>query len=63
MLSRGREGGRQRVQVLNIAHRGASAYAPENTIAAFEKACELGADAIELDLRQTLDEQQVIASP
>lgn len=48
------------MQVLNIAHRGASAYAPENTIAAFEKACELGADAIELDLRQTLDEQLVV---
>ena len=35
---------------LNIAHRGASAYAPENTMAAFDKAVELGADALELDL-------------
>ena len=32
------------------------AYAPENTIAAFKLAVELGADAIELDLRQTKDE-------
>ncbi|MEA1979153.1 MAG: glycerophosphodiester phosphodiesterase, partial [Chloroflexota bacterium] len=32
---------------LVIAHRGASMYAPENTIAAFELAVEMGADAIE----------------
>ena len=29
---------------LKIAHRGASGYEPENTIRAFEKAIELGAD-------------------
>ena len=33
-----------------IAHRGASAHAPENTIAAFDLALEQGADGIELDL-------------
>lgn len=33
-----------------IAHRGASHYAPENTIAAFELAHEMGADMIELDV-------------
>jgi glycerophosphoryl diester phosphodiesterase len=33
-----------------MAHRGASPYAPENTIAAFEKARELGARAIEFDV-------------
>lgn len=38
-----------------IAHRGASAYAPENTFAAFEKAVELGADFIELDIQITKD--------
>lgn len=38
-----------------IAHRGASAYAPENTLAAFEKAIEMGADWIELDCRLTRD--------
>ncbi|MFW9794977.1 MAG: glycerophosphodiester phosphodiesterase [Candidatus Thorarchaeota archaeon] len=38
-----------------IAHKGASAYAPENTLRSFEKAWELGADMIELDLRETAD--------
>ncbi len=38
-----------------IAHRGASAYAPENTMAAFEKAIEMGADWLELDCRLTRD--------
>jgi glycerophosphoryl diester phosphodiesterase len=40
---------------LVIAHRGASAYAPENTIAAFELAIQMGADAIELDTKLTED--------
>ena len=47
-------------QTLVIAHRGASAYAPENTIAAFELAIELGANALELDLRQTKDNVLVV---
>jgi len=38
-----------------IAHRGASAYAPENTIAAFELARRQGADMIELDVQPTAD--------
>jgi glycerophosphoryl diester phosphodiesterase len=37
------------------AHRGASGYAPENTIAAFNKAIEMGADYSELDVQETLD--------
>lgn len=37
-------------KILKIAHRGASAYAPENTLTAFNKAIELGADMIELDI-------------
>ena len=41
--------------VLVIAHRGASAAAPENTIEAFELARELGADWVELDVRRTAD--------
>ncbi|MBI2883636.1 MAG: glycerophosphodiester phosphodiesterase [Candidatus Methylomirabilis oxyfera] len=45
---------------LNVAHRGASALAPENTMAAFEKAIELGADAIELDLHVSRDGELVI---
>jgi len=40
---------------LSIAHRGASAYAPENTLDAFRKAVELGADMWEVDLRMTSD--------
>lgn len=40
---------------LVIAHRGASAFAPENTMAAFKRASEIGADAIELDAKLTKD--------
>jgi glycerophosphoryl diester phosphodiesterase len=40
---------------LVIAHRGASAAAPENTLAAFELAVDLGAEAVELDAKCTLD--------
>ena len=42
------------------AHRGASGYAPENTFAAFEKAVELGADGIELDIQMTRDHEIVV---
>lgn len=42
-------------KILNIAHRGASAYAHENTFEAIEKAILLGADMVEFDLRQTKD--------
>lgn len=38
-----------------IAHRGASGHAPENTLAAFERAVELGAGFIETDIRLTRD--------
>ncbi|UCG85540.1 MAG: glycerophosphodiester phosphodiesterase [Gemmatimonadota bacterium] len=38
-----------------IAHRGASAYQPENSLAAFRAAEELGADGVELDVHTTLD--------
>ncbi len=38
-----------------FAHRGASAHAPENTLAAFELAREQGADAIELDVKLSAD--------
>lgn len=43
-----------------IAHRGASAYAPENTISAFEKAIEMGTVIIETDVHQTKDSVVVI---
>lgn len=37
------------------AHRGASAYAPENTLEAFELAVSQGADGVELDIQMTKD--------
>jgi len=37
------------------AHRGASAYAPENTLSAFALAIDMNADGIELDIHQTSD--------
>ena len=37
------------------AHRGASAYAPENTMEAFRLAQKMGADGIELDVHLTRD--------
>lgn len=43
-----------------IAHRGASAHAPENTLAAFLLAAEMGASFIETDLRYTLDGKFVL---
>ncbi|GEN86957.1 glycerophosphodiester phosphodiesterase [Oceanobacillus sojae] len=52
-------GGAQTVQqqkkMVNIAHRGASGHAPENTMAAFEKAFEMKADYIEIDVQMTKD--------
>jgi glycerophosphoryl diester phosphodiesterase len=57
MISRP-EAARARIQVL--AHRGASAYAPENTLAAFRLAIEQRADWLELDVQQTKDGQLVV---
>jgi len=42
------------------AHRGASAYAPENTLPAFELAVAMGADAVELDVHLTRDDRVVV---
>ncbi len=42
------------------AHRGASGYAPENTLESFQKAIDLGADGIELDVQLTKDDQIVV---
>ncbi len=43
-----------------IAHRGASAYAPENTLSSFEKAIEMKVLIIETDVHQTKDSVVVI---
>ncbi len=45
---------------IRIAHRGASGTAPENTIAAFKKAIEIGVDAVELDLHGSADGEVVV---
>ena len=40
---------------MNVAHRGASSYAPENTFAAYDKALAMGVNHIELDVHLTAD--------
>ena len=43
-----------------IAHRGASGYAPENTLTAFKKAKALGASMVEFDVMLSLDSEAVV---
>jgi glycerophosphoryl diester phosphodiesterase len=50
----------ENTEKLIIAHRGASGYMKENTLSAFQKAVELGADMIEFDVRKTGDGKLVI---
>ena len=45
---------------LNFAHKGASYEAPENTLAAFLLAAELGAEGIELDVQLSRDGEMVV---
>ena len=47
-------------KMINVAHRGASAHAPENTMAAFHKGVEMKSDYIEIDVQMTADEELVI---
>ena len=47
--------------MLVIAHRGASAELPENTLPAFERAIELGADFVELDVHADAEGRLVVA--
>lgn len=46
--------------MINFAHRGASAYYPENTILAFKKAIEFGATGIEFDVHKSKDGELVV---
>lgn len=43
-----------------VAHRGVATQYPENTLPAFKRAIELGADAVELDVRLTKDKIPVV---
>ena len=50
----------QKDDFILIAHRGASGYAPENTLPALIKAMDLGANYIEIDVHQSSDSQIVV---
>lgn len=50
----------ERKQVSNVAHRGATAYTPENTIAAFDLAVDMKADYIEIDVQRSKDGELVL---
>lgn len=43
-----------------IGHRGAARYAPENTMASFQKAYDMGAQWVETDVRLTRDRQPIL---
>src|ERR1700756_80457 len=45
---------------IKIAHRGASAYEPENTLRSFKRAIEMKTDMIELDVRLSYDRHLVV---
>jgi len=51
---------KSRYPVLVMAHRGFSGIAPENTLAAFQRAIQIGSDFIELDVRFTQDGKLVV---
>ncbi|MBG9449211.1 glycerophosphodiester phosphodiesterase [Cytobacillus firmus] len=50
----------ERKQVDNIAHRGATGYAPENTIVGFDLAVDMKADYIEIDVQRSKDGELVV---
>ncbi|HEX2131006.1 MAG TPA: glycerophosphodiester phosphodiesterase family protein [Actinophytocola sp.] len=53
-------GAEGRPEVTDVAHRGASAYAPENTLAAVAAAADLGASVVEIDVQRTADGELVL---
>ncbi|MGD7044418.1 glycerophosphodiester phosphodiesterase [Jeotgalibacillus proteolyticus] len=46
--------------MITVAHRGASGFAPENTMAAFQKGLELGADFLECDVQLSKDNELIL---
>ncbi|MGG7036450.1 MAG: glycerophosphodiester phosphodiesterase family protein, partial [Flavobacterium sp.] len=46
--------------MLRIGHRGAKGYIAENTLLSFQKAIELGADMVELDVQLSMDNIPVV---
>ncbi|MCC5800902.1 glycerophosphodiester phosphodiesterase [Rossellomorea vietnamensis] len=50
----------EKKHVENIAHRGAAAYAPENTIASYDLAVDMKADYIEIDVQRSKDGELVV---
>src|SRR5262245_14064954 len=55
-----RRGGTPPAPVLNIAHRGARALAPENTLEAFAKAAHLCCHMVELDVHLSRDGELIV---
>jgi glycerophosphoryl diester phosphodiesterase len=47
-------------KLLKIAHRGANGYEPENTLKSFQKALDLNAEGIELDVHLSADGQVIV---
>jgi glycerophosphoryl diester phosphodiesterase len=60
LKTRGKAVALHRNDTLIIAHRGVTSPARENTLEAFRKAIELGADMIEFDVRRTKDLRVVV---
>ena len=48
------------VETMVCAHRGFHTFAPENTLSAIMAAAEIGVDAVEMDIRETLDDVLVV---
>lgn len=48
------------MKILNIGHRGAKGHLPENTLASFQKAIDMGVDGIELDVHLSADGQIIV---
>lgn len=55
-----RANSKRKAGVLNIAHRGARAFAPENTLAAFMKAKTFGCQMIEIDVHTAKDAELIV---